>query len=760
MTDIIKQEVDDLRLFADPFEHFRCDPVEPEQRESEKRWVARLIRKERELALVRSPDGRVKLQPKGGTPEKFKDFRALLVSKTFANLEGLASTLRKQARLSIYDNRGVQKDFITSRVEINTGGDKDEDLSFDGVSKLLNKRDEDLRVIVIDGVAGVGKTLLIKRIVYDRSRPESYKSGNPLLLHVESLGKVLTSLDDRIAGTLDELRADFVRVELKPLIRRGLIQLAIDGFDELSDNRGYERAWGALREFLKELDGKGTCILAGRDTMLNERTVKEGLGTSIEGHSLILMTLQDPSPDDIGNWLSRDRSWSNDREALRQMRNQAQHIEYIRRPFFVSLVSNLGPDTFKESGGEPIVDLMNKMISRESRKIVPQGSSDIDSTRVEELYNEFLAEVARSMMDDETDSIELGWLAIFLEEAFTGELNREMIEAIKNRAGTLAMLEQDKDDSDLRVFPHEAIKSYFFSKSIINYFPEHGPTNALFRIPLLLESLSMFNKVVRGCKLQPQRALRAKLFEALSKNNTGYIKSNIAGLLLSFLPLENEEPEDDRRFRIGPYLELQDVWMGEHTGLQMGELSNCHISRLDVRGADFSEVRFDDVVVTELLVDNFVKFGETAPDVRRSLTLDLRHSPTAAKKGLISEFDPNKIKSWISGRSDKGAMDIVPDPRWKVLEKYARISVKQYWQRTSDDEMVRLIRSQHWEGLVELLNRYDRLRVKDHMDSSGPSKSTNWLHLVDGREFLNFREQGYPIQETTKKILQELNVPS
>ena len=127
MTNIIKQEVDDLRLFADPFEDFRCD-----LNESEKRWEATLIRNEQELVVSRLPEGKIRLSPKGGGPKDFKDFGALLVSPTFANLERLAKALSHQPRPDIYDN-GVQKNFITSQAVISTGGEEPRNVSFGDV---------------------------------------------------------------------------------------------------------------------------------------------------------------------------------------------------------------------------------------------------------------------------------------------------------------------------------------------------------------------------------------------------------------------------------------------------------------------------------------------------------------------------------------------------------------------------------------------------------------------------------------------------
>ena len=171
-------------------------------------------------------------------------------------------------------------------------GDESTELTFDSVCETLEQPEDRLRVFVVNGVAGVGKSHLIERIVRRRAAPASYKSGTPLLLHVESRGKVLTSLSDRIAGTLSSLRASFVEEELKPLIRRGAVQVAIDGFDELSDSRGYVRAWGALRDFVRDLRGQGTCVLAGRDTMLDVGAVRDGLGNTINEDSVTFLRIQ------------------------------------------------------------------------------------------------------------------------------------------------------------------------------------------------------------------------------------------------------------------------------------------------------------------------------------------------------------------------------------------------------------------------------------------------------------------------------------
>ena len=142
---------------------------------------------------------------------RYRNLKGLLVSETFANLERLASAQVYRTANLVDPSTGILKEFLPIAGEIRWGGDQDEDLSFDRVCEILDRAGDELRVFVIDGSAGVGKSHLIEQIVRRRANPHSYKAGNPLLVHVESRGKVLTSLNDRIAGTLSGLRASFFR---------------------------------------------------------------------------------------------------------------------------------------------------------------------------------------------------------------------------------------------------------------------------------------------------------------------------------------------------------------------------------------------------------------------------------------------------------------------------------------------------------------------------------------------------------------------
>ena len=438
MKNSLLEEIEDLQLFADPFEEF-TKLLESNE------WTANFVRKGEEIAVRRESDGTIRTL-RGPGQRKYRNLKGLLVSEAFANLKRLASAQVHVTRSLTDPASGDLKEFLPSAGDIECGDDSTE-LTFDSVCETLEQPEDRLRVFVVNGVAGVGKSHLIERIVRRRAAPASYKSGTPLLLHVESRGKVLTSLSDRIAGTLSSLRASFVEEELKPLIRRGAVQVAIDGFDELSDNRGYARAWGALKDFIRDLRGLGTCVLAGRDTMMDVDTVRGGLGNIVDADSITLLHVQHPPARDVREWLSRRMEWRGRKRELNLVEKQVEESEYLRRPFFISQIADLGPDRFLDAQGEPIADLMEGIIRREGEKLTGV-SSDIDAELASRLYRQVLSEAAQVMMDDETNAIEVDLVGLLVEEVFTDHAGQEFISALVQRAGTLALLEEDADDSN------------------------------------------------------------------------------------------------------------------------------------------------------------------------------------------------------------------------------------------------------------------------------------------------------------------------
>lgn len=743
MNDVLREEIDDLRLFADPFEAFTHSPSAGE-------WKAAFVRKGEEIALRRGADGTVTTLRGPGQP-RYRNLKGLLVSEAFANLARLAVAQLHATRNLADDTTGDLKEPLPNAGRIECGDDTAE-LTFDSVCDRLESPATGLRVFVVNGAAGVGKSHLIERIVRRRAAPASYMSGAPLLLHVESRGKVLTSLSDRIAGTLSNLRAGFVEEELKPLARRGAVQVAIDGFDELSDSRGYARAWGALRDFIRDLGGKGTCILAGRDTMIDLDTIREGLGNTVDGDSTTLLHVERPPADAVRVWLSRRDKWSGRDRELELVRKQVDEIEYLGRPFFLSQIADLGPTRFQETQGDPVADLMESIIRREGTKLTGEAS-DIGPELASTLYRQVLSETALMMTDDETNVVDVELVELVVKEVFTDHADAETVNALAQRAGALALLEETTGDDGKRSFPHETVRSYFFAHGVFDQFPDHGATTGLHRIPLSADDFRIFNRVARRRPFDDQARLRKRLLAELrAANGYDYLRANVGGLLLGFSPLAEDGDSATEPLHVSN-LELGDVWMADPLGAQQVRMVGCRIQRLDVRSADLRGVRFADVVVHQLIVDGFVRFGENVPKAQSVVRFD--------KSGRPRWLD--SPSEWIEQQSARpasmsqdGADRSDPDEKWHLLEKFARIAMRQYSIRAgkdNDDPAAKsILRSPLWPDLRDLLQSHGRLEVHRN-DAAGPR--SEWYHLVAGAEFLDPASADL---DSTRQILAALNV--
>ena len=152
-----------------------------------------------------------------------------------------------------------------------------------------------------------------------------------------------------------------------------------------------------------------------------------------------------------------------------------------------------------------------------------------------------------------------------------------------------------------------------------------------------------------------------------------------------------------------------------------------------------------------MLVDPYVKFGASVPEIKSVVVYENFRETRFA--GSPDEWIGQKLRE--SSTREEGVSD--PDERWYLLEKFARISMRQYAIRSGKDNNDPAARtifdSFWWQDLRELLERHGRLEVRDNPSASGPR--SEWFHLVAGAEFLN---PGSTVQTSTKEILEELKV--
>ena len=213
----------ELALFAD------LGTAPPDLTPIGKRLVTRLFRAGEELELTFAADlqGRIVERSLDGEGQRtHASYAALLASERFGDLRRWADAQEAflEARL-----RDLDRNLVAGV------------LPDDGAARCLQEVDDllvswkprdagSVQVLLIDGPAGIGKTKFIEFLAL--SRAHGFKTARrPLILHVQSRGRVLTFLQDLIAFSLQTLRLNVTYDQVPVLARHGLVSIAIDGFE-------------------------------------------------------------------------------------------------------------------------------------------------------------------------------------------------------------------------------------------------------------------------------------------------------------------------------------------------------------------------------------------------------------------------------------------------------------------------------------------------------------------------------------------------
>ncbi|ORE93997.1 hypothetical protein ATO4_14624 [Aurantimonas sp. 22II-16-19i] len=267
--------------------------------------------------------------------KKFSSLASLIGSETFADIDALFAA---QNRIFHRDQDQFDPESLIEPV-----GDIDgSDLSLASFLHAAQpKKDpERLDIILLDGPAGVGKTSLVRRLMWERCQQKSHGIYVPPILHVVNRGRGLATLDDFLARATQSSGSKFTYAQVPILIRMGLLQVCIDGFDELADPAGYVDAWEALRQFLEKTKSGGPIILAGRDTFFDAQSFSDSVKSSEINISTKRARLSTTSPQTASDYLSSS-GWPNDEIEMLRRFDFLEAGSYSLRPYFLSVLAKL-----------------------------------------------------------------------------------------------------------------------------------------------------------------------------------------------------------------------------------------------------------------------------------------------------------------------------------------------------------------------------------------------------------------------------------
>jgi len=732
LTDIAAL-LSDLAPFAD------LGTDAPEIVSHEQKQIVRMSREGIPLELVIHADGTIH-EKYGEQERRHATLKALLASPTFADLARWADSQRMSLRERVEEET------------IEVVGRFPDTASEGGVSFLdemlwsYHPKNEDgkIAVTLVDGPAGIGKTSFIRNLAFVRACTFQTER-RPLVLHVESRGRMLQNLTDLMAFSLQTLRLKITYDQVPPLVRHGLIMLAIDGFDELGDPNGYGLAWAQVNELITSSRGSGSLILSGRETFVSLDRLRPVLTSLKESDVVNTFTLQPLSPPDAKRWL-RLRGWSDEALHSEAAEPLFEQNSYALRPFFLSELAREGVAEQLMAGAVTnlLSFLVHAMLAREATKFgkdIEQLTSTEDRVK---FIEKLMEEVARDMAENQTEAIAADTIAWLAEVCSSGLVPDALTGILKNRASVIAFLTEDNRRGHRR-FVHDQVSNYFLSRNIREAISEGEVPKYLRRNIFGLEFLESFSEHCSEWSSDEAEKFTNQAVLRLSEvGDYDRSRRNLATLILTAAcvhPPKNKISIEDAS--------LDDVYLIER--IENVSLNSVTINQLYAREADLRRLEFDERChVVSLIADDGTV---TSPQVPMPSFIIL-HDKTLIKPDekvawLIERWGFDPLEQWSNEFFDS----VVPQlPLFELLSRVAR--TKSYWIKDDDEERPtrRILEDENWETLKEIMMKHDLLTVKTTVPASG--RPGTFFHVRNRQSLFNIRQPGDVLLPFFKELFQ------
>lgn len=717
----------ELALFAD------LGTTPPAETRDEEQPVFRLSREGRRLELRFNGGVQGKVIEKSlddGESREHESYRALLASEKFGDLRKWAGSQKASLEAVLH---GMGQPIPVKGILAGRGEQTDMDVEqIDDLLASPEDRSGDanpVQVLLIDGPAGIGKTNFIGRLALSRATQYTI-SQRPLLLHVQSRGRVLTFLDDLIAFSLQTLRLRVTYDQLPVLVRHGLVTLAIDGFDELGDPNGYDLAWGQINDLVNHVRGDGTLILAGRETFIGRERMVGSIKSLSEARDIInVLSLKLPEKPDAVRWLKQPESGWTD-EQLDSVSELFEPGSYMLRPFFLAQLANreVAKIFRNEKLGYPLAFLVDLMIEREAGKFGKAVEKQMNLEARKTFVREFLQEVARDMADQQSDALDETGILWIVDVVTGDEIPSEVRHLLRNRANVMAFLTTDERPG-YRRFAHSQLFNHFLGEATIDVLSEGEVPKFVRRNILGADFLAAFSDLAPHLAGSDQESV-PRFFDAVHEIVDSYMWTdrgarNMGALLLATLP------SVDR-----PNLRLEDIHVDE--ALIQGSVPSASIVRatmnqLDVRNADLGELSFVDTFIVTLIVNDSTRAPASFPNPSV-----IRYEGFGAEPNTVISA-PDAIRSWVDGHgrspchASEGhegifTAEMREHTLAKLLGKVCR--VRDYWIRIADDVPpgFGFIKHELWHDLHDLLEVHHLIK---HGQPATAGPANDFIHVVN-----------------------------
>ena len=344
------------------------------------------------------------------------------------------------------------------------------------------------RVLFVTADAGHGKTALLLQHQVDQATRFIKGDSHYLFWHLDLQGRQLLRLSEALMGDLADLRlAGLWMPAVVRLMRRGLLVVGIDGFDELAAEQGGADALGGLASLVSQLEGRGVVVAASRRTFFStDDYLRRG--------GMIRRLVPDPCEFDqleLSPWGEADvRQYFHGAEfsgtRLRDPSGMYDQIldslggdrshPLITRPFLVTQIARasalygLSPDEFFQTPDDPysgVATVVNAFVKREVTekwKVRETGEPYLS----EEQHLALLADIAEEMHRNKSDRLGLDIIetiaAVLMEQWGTdAALRQHVIEMVRMH---VLLVAAPGTNQSQRMFDHPEFRDYFIAYSL------------------------------------------------------------------------------------------------------------------------------------------------------------------------------------------------------------------------------------------------------------------------------------------------------
>lgn len=610
------------------------------------------------------------------------------------------------------------------------------------------------KLVFLTADAGHGKTALLRRMTQRFAAEYLAHRCDQLLLHIDTQGRSFIRLEEAVAGDLGQLRIGglFYSGVIR-LIRRGLLTIAIDGFDELLAEIGFGEAYSGLGAFLKQLGGSGVVIASARSAYFEME--------NYAAQTRLLTSLPDTH---VTMGLVRLQKWDRE-QAVKYFENYksdtGKSVEnpesvydelviklgvdhpVLHRPFLVHRLAVLLAESptgagalAQELGTSPIQvvpNVINAMLRREVEEKWrdPSGQPYLSL----EQHILLLSSIAEEMWNQGKGSLSSEVVQLICEtvvEMLNIAPNRRV--QIVQRVTAHALLPRNSSAGAELSFDHDEFLNYFLAA----------------RLVALLRSLDKFG-LQRFCELHPLPFIAAvwaahiepwtakqvkaiiETFDSMTRAEvrSSYLKQN-AGLLSSQLANLHGANRDVPFIFESMYFDGEDF----HGALLNGAtFLRCTFMNIDLSNAKIAGCSFEDCRIDGLTLNSETKLTGTHFDARSSVLGVLRSSSNDGE-GMRS-YVPDHCQEMLEHAGAVFAIESVATPskpreiptEWHhAIESFLRIFSRN--SGATESVMKMKLGPRH---------HIFRTKILPQMLKSGVVRTTEWVGQRDQERYeLNF----------------------